>query len=159
MQDITHKLLTLGLELPAPNPAAGNYKPYMAHAGLLSVSGQTCKKNGHIVYQGKVGQELSLEQGAQAARLCALNLIVQLRDACQGDWDNFLRCLKLTVFVNCTADFDQMPRIADGASDLLLELFGERGHHTRSAVGACSLPGGSAVEIDGLFAILPTAKP
>jgi enamine deaminase RidA (YjgF/YER057c/UK114 family) len=131
----------------------------MAHAGLLSVSGQTCKRNGRIVYQGKVGQELSLEQGAQAARLCALNLIVQLRDACQGDWDKLLRCLKLTVFVNCTADFDQMPRIADGASDLLLELFGERGHHTRSAVGACSLPGGSAVEIDGLFAILPTAKP
>lgn len=157
MQDITQRLNALGLELPAPNPAAGHYKPYIAHGGLLSISGQTCKRSGRIVYQGKLGRELSLEEGALAARLCALNLVAQLRDACDGDWSKLQQCLKLTVFVNCTADFDQMPGVANGASDLLLELFGERGAHTRSAVGASSLPSGSAVEIEGLFAILPTA--
>ena len=153
MQDIDSKLKTMGIDLDRTNPPAGSYVPYINHNGLLIMSGQTCKQDGKLIFRGKVGQEFGVEQGIEAARLCGINLVKQLYKACQGDWSNLEQSLKLTVFINCTAEFEHMPKVADGASDLLLDLFGDKGRHTRVAVGAYALPGGSAVEIEGTFAL------
>lgn len=150
MTVIKQRLSALGIDLPRPNPAAGHYRPYLSHAGLVSISGQTCKRNGELVYRGKVGRDLDRQTAQSAARLCALNLISQLNDVCGGDWDRLVQCLKLTVFINCTEDFEELPWVANGASDLLVDIFAERGLHTRSAIGVASLPGGSAIEIDAL---------
>lgn len=150
MTDINLRLRSIGVDLPRPNPAAGHYRPYLSAAGLLSISGQTCKRNGELVFRGKVGRELDRQQAKEAARLCALNLIGQLNGVCKGNWSRLVQCLKLTVFINCTEDFEELPWVANGASDLLVEVFGERGQHSRSAIGVTSLPGGSAIEIDAL---------
>lgn len=154
MHDVDSKLKAMGFDLSRTNPPAGSYVPHLAHKGLAVISGQTCKKDGQLIYRGKIGRELDLNQGIEAARLCGLNLVAQLFDACNGDWSNLAQCMKLTVFINCAADFEQMPRVADGASNLLLDLFKDKGRHTRSAVGVYALPGGSAVEIEGIFALL-----
>lgn len=153
MQDVTQALQRMGVQLPEPNKPAGNYTPFVAHQNLVSVSGQTAKRNGVVVFKGKVGRELDEEQAREAASLCAINLVSQLHSACKGDWSNFVQCLKLNVFINCTEEFDRMPSVADGVSNLMVELFGQKGVHSRSAIGVNSLPGGSAIEVDGLFIV------
>lgn len=153
MQNISTKLKAMGLDLNKTNPPAGSYIPHITHNGLTFISGQTCKKNGQLIYTGKIGKDLDLDQGIEAAKLCVLNLVGQVYNACNGDWRNLAQCLKLTVFVNCEPDFEKIPAVADGASQLLQEIFGDQGRHTRSAVGAGSLPGGAAVEIEGIFAL------
>lgn len=153
MQDVTQALQRMGVDLPEPNKPAGNYVPFMVYQNLVSVSGQTPKRNGNVVFKGKVGRELGERQAVEAAGLCAINLVSQLHIACKGDWNNFVQCLKLNVFINCTEAFDRMPFVADGVSDLMVELFGQRGVHSRSAIGVSSLPGGSAIEVDGLFVV------
>jgi enamine deaminase RidA (YjgF/YER057c/UK114 family) len=153
---ILQNLSSLNIELPKPAKVAGNYAAYVEQNGVLAISGQTCKVNGVLIHTGPIGietHEKSIIDGQDAAKICALNLLAQVGAACAGDWDRLERCLKLTIFVNCTSAFTAHPDVANGASDILVKLLGDRGVHTRAAVGAVSLPGGSTVEIDGLFTL------
>jgi enamine deaminase RidA (YjgF/YER057c/UK114 family) len=147
------RLRELGLELPTPPSAVANYVPYVVTGNLVFVSGQVPVWNGEIKYVGKLGAELSLEAGQAAARMCALNLIAQARAACGGDLDRVVRCVKLTGFVNSTPDFGDQPKVINGASDLMVEVFGDKGRHARAAVSAGALPLGVAVEVDAVFEI------
>lgn len=150
---IQMRLNDLGLTLPpAPAPAA-NYVPFVISGALVHISGQIPMEDGNIKHQGKVGADLNLEQAQAAARLCALNLLAQLKAACDGDLDRVRRCIKLGGFVNASDDFEQHPAVINAASDLFGEVFGEAGRHARFAVGANSLPFNVAVEIDGIFEI------
>ena len=148
---IDARLKQLGIELPqAPKPAA-NYVPFVIAGGLVFCAGQVPVWNGEVRYKGRLGDGLSLDDGYQAARLCGLNLIAQAKAAAGGDLDRVKRVVKLGGFVSCTADFTDQPKVVNGASDLMAEVFGEAGKHARFAVGAPNLPLGVAVEIDGIF--------
>ncbi|MEZ5913625.1 MAG: RidA family protein [Paracoccaceae bacterium] len=149
---IAARLADLGITLPdAPMPAA-NYVPYVQMGDQVFVSGQISQdENGLIT--GKLGEGLDVAAGAAAARRCALSLLAQLRAACGGDLDRCVRVVKLTGFVNSTADFTDQPKVINGASDLMVEIFGDAGRHARSAVSAASLPLGVAVEIEAIFQV------
>lgn len=150
---IEARLKELKIELPdAPAPAA-NYLPYVVTGNLVFVSGQVPRFKGQYVHVGKVGETLTLEDGQKSARLCALNLIAQLKAACGGDLDRVKRVVKLGGFVNSTPNFANHPQVINGASDLMGEIFGEAGKHARFAVGVADLPGNVATEIDGIFEI------
>ena len=144
------KLKELGITLPdAPAPAA-NYVPFVQVGDIVYVSGQiSADANGFI--KGKLGDDMTTEEGAAAARACAINLLAQVKAACGGDLDRLVRVVKLTGFVNSTADYTDQPKVVNGASDLLAEALGDAGKHSRSAVSAASLPLGVAVEIEGIF--------
>lgn len=149
---IEKRLNELEINLPdAPAPAA-NYVPFVQAGDLVFVSGQiSMGPDGMIV--GKLGDDADLETGLIAARSCALSLIAQAKAACDGDLDRVVRVVKLTGFVNSTPDYGDQPKIINAASDLLVEVFGDAGRHSRSAVSAASLPFGVAVEIEGIFKI------
>ncbi len=148
---IDARLSELGIELPdAPAPAA-NYVPFVVSGTLVFIAGQVTVWNGELKYIGKVGADFDVDEGYQAARLCGLNLIVQAREAAGGDLDRIKRVVKLGGFVNATPDFTDHPKVLNGASDLMADVFGENGKHARFAVGAVSLPLGVAVEVDGIF--------
>ena len=150
MSGFEQRLADLGITLPdAPAPAA-NYVPWMVLDGMVYVSGQVSMKDGTFL-TGKLGDDLSIEDGAAAARLCAISLLAQVKAAAGGDLDRLKRVVKLTGFVNSTADFGDQPKVVNGASDFLVEALGDAGRHTRSAVSAASLPFGVAVEIEGIF--------
>ncbi len=148
----TSRLTELGVTLPdAPAPAA-NYVPFVKTGGIVYVSGQiSAGPDGMIV--GKLGDDMASEQGAAAARQCAISLLAQVKAACEGDIDRLVRVIKLTGFVNSTPDFTEQPKVINGASDFLVEALGDAGRHSRSAVSAASLPFGVAVEIEGIFEI------
>lgn len=149
---IEARLSELGIKLPdAPAPAA-NYVPFVRSGDLLFVSGQI-SQNAQGLVTGRVGVELSIEQGQAAARDCGLSLIAQVQAACGGDLDRVVRVVKLTAFVNAQPDFSQQPEVVNGCSYLMVEVFGDAGRHARAAVGAGSLPRGVAVEIEGIFEI------
>ena len=146
------KLAEEGITLPdAPAPAA-NYVPYVLVGDVLYVSGQISQNASGLIL-GKLGDSLTTDQGAEAAKFCALNLLAQVKSACSGDLDKLVRVIKLTGFVNSTPEFTQQPQVVNGASDLMGRIFGETGKHARVAVSANSLPLGVAVEIDGIFQI------
>ncbi|WP_299653087.1 RidA family protein [uncultured Jannaschia sp.] len=146
---IAEKLSQMGVTLPdAPAPAA-NYVPSVRSGDLLFVSGQVSSGADGLI-KGRLGADMSVEDGAAAARACAISLLAQVRAACDGDIDRLDRVVKLTGFVNCTPEFGDMPAVVNGASDFLVEVLGEAGRHSRSAVGA-NLPFGVAVEIEGIF--------
>ena len=146
---IAEKLSQMGVTLPdAPAPAA-NYVPSVRSGDLLFVSGQVSGGPDGLI-KGRLGHDMSVEDGAAAARACAMSLLAQVRAACDGDIDRLDRVVKLTGFVNCTPEFGDMPAVVNGASDFLVEVLGEAGRHSRSAVGA-NLPFGVAVEIEGIF--------
>ena len=146
------KLAEEGIKLPdAPAPAA-NYVPYVRVGNILYVSGQISQNSSGFIL-GKLGENMTTDQGAEAAKSCAINLLAQVRSACEGDLDKLVRVVKLTGFVNSKPDFTQQPQVINGASDLLGNVFGEAGKHARVAVSANSLPLGVAVEIDGIFQI------
>ncbi|KUF11007.1 RidA family protein [Pseudoponticoccus marisrubri] len=146
------RLSELGLSLPdAPAPAA-NYVPYVTSGNLVFVSGQVSMSDGALI-TGKLGAELDVEAGADAARHCALSLLAQVRAACGGDLSRLTRVVKLTGFVNSTPEFGDQPKVINGASDLLVEVLGDAGRHSRSAVSAGALPFNVAVEIEGIFEI------
>jgi enamine deaminase RidA (YjgF/YER057c/UK114 family) len=149
---IETRLAELGLTLPdAPAPAA-NYVPYVISGNTVYVSGQVSMgPDGFIT--GKLGADLSVEEGAAAARACALSLLAQVRAACGGDLSRLTRVVKLTGFVNGTPEFTDQPKVINGASDTLVEILGEAGRHARSAVSAGGLPFNVAVEIEGIFEI------
>jgi enamine deaminase RidA (YjgF/YER057c/UK114 family) len=149
---IENKLADMGVTLPdAPAPAA-NYVPFVQVGDIVYISGQISNdENGLIT--GKLGADVDVAAGAAAARTCAISLLAQVRAACGGDLDRLVRVIKLTGFVNSTADFTDQPKVVNGASDFLVEVLGEAGRHSRSAVSAASLPLGVAVEIEGIFQI------
>lgn len=148
---IEARLAELGIQLPKPTTPVANYVPFVITGSVVFVSGQVTIRGGTMAYVGKVGADMTVEQGYQAARICGLNLIAQFREACGGDLDRVRRVVKLGGFVNATPDFKDHPKVINGASDLMVEVFGDAGRHARFAVGAPSLPSGTAVEVDGIF--------
>ena len=150
---IDARLQELGIELPEAAAPAANYVPYVDSGNHVFVAGQITIYNGEIQYVGKLGRDYGVEEGEAAARLCALNIIAQVKAACGGDLDRVLRCVRLGGFVNSTADFTDQPEVINGASNLMVEVFGDKGKHSRAAVSAASLPRGVAVEVDAVFEI------
>ena len=149
---VATRLAELGISLPPPASPAANYVPTVRTGNLVYVAGQVPVVDGEFLFRGKVGPGgFSVEEGQQAARLVAINMLAQLSQACDGDLDRVRRAVKLNGFVNCTPDFEQQPHVINGASNLMIEVFGEPGRHARSAVGVSGLPFGVAVEIDGVF--------
>jgi enamine deaminase RidA (YjgF/YER057c/UK114 family) len=148
---IDARLKELGITLPEPPAPVASYVPYVISGNLVFISGQVTLADGGLKYVGIVGKDLTLEDGQAAAKLCAINLLAQLKAACGGDLDKVKRCVKLGVFVNAVPGYAQQPEIANGASDLMMEVFGEAGRHARAAVGAGSLPRNVAVEVEAVF--------
>ena len=148
---IEKRLSELGITLPPPGSPAGNYVPFVIVGDLAFMSGQVCREAGKMKYTGKVGRDLTVEQGQAAARLCAVNLLAQVKAACGGDLDRVERCVRLGGFVNCAPDFQEQPKVINGASDLMVEAMGEAGQHARFAVGCASLPRNAPVEVEGIF--------
>ena len=149
--DINATLIDKGIVLPDAPPPAANYIPYVKIGKLVFVSGQVSQnENGFI--KGVLGKDLNVEEGYDAARQCAISLLAQLKSAVNGDLNKVTKVVKLGGFVNSALDFTEQPSVINGASDLLVELFGEKGRHARTAVGA-NLPLGVAVEIDGIFEV------
>ena len=153
MNSIDKKLETLGITIPdAPSPAA-NYIPYVISGNLVFIAGQVPFENGQINYTGKVGKDIDINKAKEVAKICSLNVISVLKNAVKGDLSKVKKCVKLGIFVSCTSDFHQQPEVANGASDLMVEIFGENGKHARFAVGANSLPRNVPVEVDAIFEI------
>lgn len=150
---IESRLKELGIALPTPPAPVASYVPTAVSGNLVFVSGQITSTPEGLKYVGVVGRDLTVEDGKAAARLCAINVVAQVKTACGGNLDRVKRCVKLTVFVNATPDFTQHPEVANGASDLLVEVFGEAGKHARAALGAGSLPRGVACEVEAIFEI------
>ena len=153
MSKIESRLKELAIVLPSPPAPVASYVPYVVTGNLVFISGQVTLSPEGLKYVGKVGADISLEDGKEAAKLCAINLLAQLKAACSGDLDRVRRCVKLGVFVNATPDFTQHPEVGNGASDLIVAVLGDAGKHARAATGAGSLPRGVAVEVDGVFEI------
>lgn len=151
--DYDAALEKLGLILPKPNVPAANYSAFIRQDNQLYISGQTCKLHGRIVFNGVVGDSSSKEEGYQAAKLCAINILSQVKQACGGTLNKVERCLKMTVYVQSHKRFTEQAWVANGASDLMVEVFGEAGRHVRSAIGCNVLPSGSTVEIDAIFVV------
>ena len=146
------RLAELGVTLPdAPAPAA-NYVPFVKVGNTVYVSGQISSGPDGMI-TGKLGDTMGIEDGAAAARSCAISLLAQVKAACEGDIERLVRVVKLTGFVNSTADFGDQPKVINGASDFLVEALGDAGRHSRSAVSAASLPFGVAVEVEGIFEV------
>ncbi|MHB8945203.1 MAG: RidA family protein [Bacillota bacterium] len=144
---VERRLAELGLELPPMSEAVGNYEKAVLSGNLLFLSGQGPRKPGAYQYRGKVGLDYTLEEGYEAARFTALALLATVK-AVLGDLDRVRRVVKVLGFVNCTEDFTDQPKVLNGASDLLVQVFGDKGRHARSAIGAQQLPGGIPVEIE-----------
>lgn len=150
---IESRLQKLGLSLPSPSVALANYVPFIRTGSLVFISGQLPSQNGKVEYIGKIGREFSIEEGQKAAQLCALNILTQLKEACKEDWNQVARCIRLGGFIHSADDFKDHSKIMNGASDLMVEVFGEKGRHARAAVGVNALPLGVAVEIEAIFEV------
>lgn len=146
------RLRELGIALPEPAAPAANYIPASRAGSLLYVSGQLPTEGGKDRYAGKLGGEISVEDGQKAARLCAINILAQVKTAL-GDLDRVVACVRLGGFVNAVPGFCDHPKVVNGASDLMVEVFGEAGRHARAAVGCVSLPRNLAVEVDAIFEV------
>ncbi len=151
---IEARLKELKITLPTPAKAAANYVPYVISGKQVFVAGQVpFNAEGKLDLIGKVGTDFTVEQGQEAARLCGLNILAQVKDACGGDLERIVRCVKLGGFVNCPPEFGDHPAVINGASNLMVDVLGDKGRHARFAVGAPSLPFNVAVEIDAVFEI------
>ncbi len=150
---IDDRLRSLGIELPMPSAPGANYVPFVRTGNLVFLTGQLSQWNGERRFIGKLGREFEVEQGKQAARLCALNLIAHLRAALDGDLDRVVRCVRIAGFVNSVPEFVSQPQVLNGASDLFVEVFGDAGRHARMAVGVSALPYDVAVEVEGVFEV------
>jgi enamine deaminase RidA (YjgF/YER057c/UK114 family) len=150
---IDKRLAELGIEVPTPVAPVANYVPFVVTGNLVSISGQIPMKDGKLAFEGKVGDNVSVDEAREAARLCALNLISQMKAACGGNLDKVVRVVKLGGFVNCVDGFGGQPQVINAASDLMVDVFGDKGKHSRSAVGTNALPLNVPVEIDALVEI------
>jgi enamine deaminase RidA (YjgF/YER057c/UK114 family) len=149
--DLAVTLKKLGFELPKLAAPAANYVPFIQSGKYVFVSGQIPFLNGQKMHIGRLGENYTVQQGAQAAQACALNILAQIDAAVDSNWSQVMRCVKLGGFVNSTPDFTEQPAVINGASDLIVAVMGESGKHTRFAVSAPSLPFGVAVEIEAMF--------
>jgi len=140
----------LGLNIPDLPKALANYVPYKIVGKTMYISGQAPVQNGELIYKGKVGSDISVEDGIEAAKLCVINIIAAVNTSLKGDWNKLDSFVKLTGYVNCQDNFTDQPKIINGASDMLVDIFGDQGRHTRVAVGSNALPLGIAVEIDAI---------
>jgi enamine deaminase RidA (YjgF/YER057c/UK114 family) len=155
---VADRLACLGLQLPPPRAPAAAFEPYVRHGGTIYISGQIATRDGHLVAAGQLGAEVDLVAGQDAARACALNVLAQLQ-AAAGSLDAVTRLVKLTVYVACTSEFTQQPQVADGASQLLLDVLGAGGAHARSAIGVAALPLGTPVEVEAIAQVSTGAAP
>jgi enamine deaminase RidA (YjgF/YER057c/UK114 family) len=152
MSDVEARLEALGISLPKPNPPVANYVPFVRRGDLVHISGQvSVDASGGI--KGVVGEDVDAETGRRAARLCGINLIAQMKAACDGDLSKVARVVKLNGFVQAGPGFFEIPQVVNGASDLMVEAFGDIGRHARSAVGVYRLPLNFAVEVDAVVAL------
>ena len=153
MHPIDQRLADLGIVLPEPAAPLAAYLGHVAHGGIVTVSGQLPLEGGAPALIGRLGDAVSVEDGTRCARLCAINVLAQLRAALEGDWSRLERCIRLGGFVAATPDFAQHPAVINGASELMVEALGDKGAHARAAVGVASLPLGVPVEVEATFAI------
>ena len=153
MHPIDKKINDMGLILPEVASPVANYVPYKIHNDILYISGQGPIKNGKILYQGKIGDNLTINDGIEAAKICCLNILSIIKHACNNDWDHFKEIIKIGGFVNSSDNFSEHPKVINGASNMLVEILGEKGKHTRFAVGSNSLPLNMSVEIEAMISI------
>ncbi|QPF82252.1 RidA family protein [Bradyrhizobium genosp. L] len=150
---VEQKLASQGITLPEPASPVANYVPFVRTGNLLFVSGQVCYgADGKLVAKGKCGAGVSIEQGAAAAQACAINVLAQIK-AALGDLDKVVRVVRLGGFINSAPDFLDGPKVMNGASDLMVAAFGDKGRHARTTVGVASLPADAAVEVEGVFEV------
>jgi len=150
MSQAEQKLAALGLELPVAAAPVANYVGYTVSGKTVYISGQLPFRDGKVAYAGRLGAGLTVDDGYAAGRQCGMNILAQLKAACGGDLDRVSRVLRLGGFVNCAPDFTDAPKCVNGASDLMVAVFGDAGRHARAAVGVASLPAGAAVEVDAI---------
>ena len=150
MHSFEENIKNLGLNIPELPKALANYVPYKIVGKTMYISGQAPVHNGELIYKGKVGSDITVEDGIKAARLCVTNIIAAVKTGLKGDWGKLDSFVKLTGYVNCQDTFTDQPKIINGASDMLVEIFGDQGRHSRVAVGSNALPLGIAVEIDAI---------
>jgi len=150
-EDVTARLAVLGIVLPEVPPPVANYVPWVREDNLVYLAGQIPIVNEVLLHPGKVPDQVSIEEGRQAARQCGIQLIAALNAACDGNLDRVRRCLRLDGFVASSAGFNQQSSVINGASDLMVEVFGDAGRHTRTAVGVSELPLNACVEVAGVF--------
>lgn len=151
--EIDIRLGSMGIELPKPPKPVAAYLPYLVAANTVYISGQLPLDHLGKILTGKLGATSSIEEGQKGAKLCAVNILAQLRNACEGDWSRVGSAIKLGGFVNSSPDFTDQPSVINGASTFLVEVMGESGRHARSAVGVASLPFGAIVEVDAIFSL------
>lgn len=149
---VEKKLGELGIVLTEPAAPIANYVPFVRTGNLLMISGQVCHSAGVLVAKGKLGGGVSIEDGQKAARACAVNLLAQIK-AAVGDLDKVVRVVRLGGFINSAPDFLDGPKVMNGASDLMVAAFGDKGRHARTTVGVAALPQDAAVEVEGLFEV------
>lgn len=150
---IDARLKELKIDLPTPSTPAANYVPFKRAGSLVFIAGQVPNADGKDQFTGQVGKEISLEDAQKAARLCAINILAQLKAAVGGDLDKVVSCVRLGGFVNAVAGYGQQPQVINGASDLMVAVFGDAGRHARAAVGCGSLPRNVPVEVDAIFEV------
>lgn len=152
-ETISGRVAALGLTLPKPSTPAANYVSWVRSGDLVHISGQVSVLVGQEEYIGKVGADVDVATAQKAAQACGLNVLAQLADAVGDDYSRVVRCVRLGGFVNATPDFTEQPQVVNGASNLMVEVLGDKGKHARAAVGVGSLPRGVAVEVDAIFEV------
>lgn len=150
---VEKKLLELGIALPAPSAPVANYVPFVRTGNLIFVSGQICiGSDGQLAAKGKLGIDVNFDQGVAAARVCAVNVLAQLKSGL-GDLDKVVRVVRLGGFINAGPDFTDGPKVMNGASDLMVAVFGDKGRHARTTVGVAALPANAVIEVEGIFEV------
>lgn len=153
MNPYDKRIAELDLQVPEPKAPLANFVPYTVAGNMIYISGQIPFENGRPAFVGKLGREFNVEQGRKAAESCALHLLGVVRQACGGDLGKVVRCIRLGGFINSMPEFTDQPQVMNGASDLIVSVFGDCGRHARAAVGVNALPAGVAVEVDAIFEI------
>ncbi|MEM9278246.1 MAG: RidA family protein [Pseudomonadota bacterium] len=153
MSTIESRLADMGITIPEPPKPVASYVGFVKHGDMVFVSGQTPMVNGKVTHPGILGRDVSMEDAVAEAQICAINILAQMKAACDGDLERIVKCIRLGGFVASTHDFTDHPKVVNGASDFMGKVLGERGEHSRAAVGVAALPLNSCVEVDAIFAI------
>lgn len=152
-QSVNDRLLELEIDIPRPAQGVANYVPYQVANGFAYIAGQLPRRDGDMLFPGRLPDEVSISQGQQAARQCAINILSALGAACAGDWSRVRQCMRLDAYVASAPDFTGQSSVVNGASDLIVDVFGAAGRHTRTAVGVSELPLNACIEVAAVFAI------